>query len=62
MEWQNIKTMPMNKLVLVSDSVLVRPGTRIEEDVVAAPFLQNIGFWTHWMPLPPPPSDKDDKG
>ena len=54
-DWQPIETMPMQRQVLVSDGVLVKPGVRVDTDTVSAPFLQTIGFWTHWAPMPSPP-------
>lgn len=53
--WREIATMPEHQQVLVSDGTLVRPGIRVSADTIAAPILTSINFWTHWLPLPPPP-------
>lgn len=53
--WNPIETMPENRQVLVSDGVLVRPGTRDGADVIHAPFPMQIKLWLYWAAMPKGP-------
>lgn len=53
--WNPIETMPEARQVLVSDGVLVRPGTREGADVVHAPFPMQIKLWLYWAAMPKGP-------
>lgn len=62
-EWQPIATAPKNEKVLVGWLGIINMGRLRSEDgrwiAVNSSFPFNPEHPTHWMPLPPPPTEKD---
>jgi hypothetical protein len=50
--WREVECMPEGHECLITDGSIVRTGTRLPGDLMAAGVVTPIGMWTHWAAMP----------